>query len=179
MDPEGDHLTAREVEAYRKRTMAEPARRIADKHLAVCNVCMELVLDADGPELAVTRLSEAFLAPEESPFHMTADDMAAYTKGSLDEADRVVFESHLEICPECKAACGAQDGSNRRRKRVVPHVDARRAGIVSGLDLKGGNDSPVRESWTRLRAVRYLAGIATVLVILFLVWATWRSRIEI
>jgi len=180
MDPEGDHLTAREVEAYRKRTMAEPARRIADKHLAGCDVCMELVLDADGPELAVTRLSEAFLAPEESPFHMSAADMAAYTKGSLDEADRVVFESHLENCPECKAACGAEDRSNRIRKRspVVLHADASGAGIVSGLDLKGGNHSPVRESWTRFRAVRYVAGIAAVLMILFLVWATWRSTIE-
>src|SRR5262249_44310493 len=96
-----------------------------------------------------------------------------------DEADRIVFESHLEICPQCNAACGAQDRSNRIRKRspVVLDVDSSGAGIVSGSDLKGGNDSPVRESRARLRAVRYAAGIAAVLIILFLVWVTWRSTI--
>jgi hypothetical protein len=126
---------------------------------------MDLVLDDEGPGLAVTRLSEAFLASDESAFHMSAEEVASYATGSLDEADRVVFESHLEACPECHAAIGAL--SDSRDKSKLPGADSKPWNRVL---------EPKPLAWHR--SARYAAGIAALLLVFLLVWGTWRSAIE-
>jgi hypothetical protein len=167
MDRVGGHLTAREVEAYRERTMADTARRRADGHLAVCDACMDLILDAGGQSLAAARLSEAFFRPDDSPFHMSGEDLSLYAKGSVDEADRVVFESHLEMCPECAAACKGMGDRSRTGKSEL-----------RGVKSKPWNRRPGPETRAWLRSARYVIGTAALLAIFLLVWAIWRSGIE-
>jgi anti-sigma factor RsiW len=98
-----EHLTEREVELYQRRAI-DPARRLSlSAHLNACEDCLRRVLDPEYSSLAFTALTEAFLPPvDEEPFHLSREELKKYLSGRTDEADRIVCESHLEICAECK-----------------------------------------------------------------------------
>jgi hypothetical protein len=96
--------------------------------------------------------------------------MKTYAAGSLHEADRIVIESHLEICPECSEAIaalsrGATPGT--RPVRLRPGVES----------------TPWKRlyqiwTWPVLATPARLAGIIALIGCLFLVWAIWHRRNE-
>lgn len=99
-----EHLSEQDVELYRRRAADPAERRRADAHLGACEDCLRRVLDSEHESLAFAALTEAFLpAADEEPFHLSAVELRDYLAGSLDEADRVVCESHLEVCARCEA----------------------------------------------------------------------------
>jgi hypothetical protein len=60
------------------------------------------VLDPEYSNVAFTALTEAFLPPaDEAPFHLSHGELKNYVGGSIDEADRIICESHLDICAQC------------------------------------------------------------------------------
>ena len=97
------HLTERQVEAYRRRGLAAGERSACDRHLAACDPCLRRVIDAAHSHVAFTALAESLLpAAGEEPFHLSPEELRRYAAGGLDQADRVIFESHLEDCAECE-----------------------------------------------------------------------------
>lgn len=98
-----EHLTEQEIEIYRRRE-DDPDRQITAAHLAVCQVCLRRVLEPAHSAVAVGALTEAFLPTAgEEPFHLSQSELQNYAAGSITEADKIICESHLEICGECNA----------------------------------------------------------------------------
>lgn len=96
------HLTEQEIEDYRQRKGNPGNREITAAHLAVCRPCLESVMDSENSALAVDALTEALLpAVDDPPFHLSHAQLTSYVGGSIDNADQIICESHLEICEQC------------------------------------------------------------------------------
>lgn len=69
-------------------------------HLAACGACRERVLEAGrfGDE---PRRLWAELQAEDETGHLSYEQLASYAAGSLDEFDRIVVDSHIEVCTSC------------------------------------------------------------------------------
>ena len=114
------HLTAEELEGYRKRTLTPDARRRFDRHVASCEECIGRIFDTElHVQLAVSQLTEAFLTSDEEPCHLTREEFNGYATGLLDEADRTIVDSHLEICPQCSRVAEAAPAIRPDRPPVI------------------------------------------------------------
>jgi anti-sigma factor RsiW len=97
-----EHLTEQIIELYRRREIDPVARQRTDAHLAQCDVCLARVADPQQSALAFNALTEAFLPSNaEQSFHLSPAELKAYVSGAAGEPDRVICESHFEICAQC------------------------------------------------------------------------------
>lgn len=126
------HLTEQQVEAYRRRGLAASERGACERHLAACDACLRRVIDTAHNGIAFTSLTEALLpSAGEEPFHLSREELKRYAAGGLDQADSVIFESHMEDCAECSGAARQlvlidsgsttqqEDGSRRHAPKTV------------------------------------------------------------
>jgi hypothetical protein len=114
-----EHLTEPEIELYRSREGEEAARQRTAEHLAVCEHCVNRVYNAGHSVLAVNVLREAFLpAVDDEPFHLSHAELKEYLEGHAAKADRIICESHIDICEPCREelrVLSAADTSTRSR----------------------------------------------------------------
>jgi hypothetical protein len=97
-----EHLTERTIELYRRREADPGDRQMIAAHLAVCDDCLNRALDSEHSFVAFNALTEAFLpSVDEKPFHLSNAELERYSAGVAASADRIICESHLEICEQC------------------------------------------------------------------------------
>jgi len=121
-----EHLTEQEIENYRRRD-GDRDRQTTAAHLAVCQSCLQRVLEPSHSALAVSALTEAFLPTAgEEPFHLSPSELQNYAAGAITEADKIICESHIEICEEC-------DAELRLLKRVQAQREPPRTWTIRGL----------------------------------------------
>ena len=164
-----DHLSETEVSLFRERTIGPTERERIDSHVAECESCLRRILPSEDTALVYSDLTEALLPDSaEEPFHLSNGEMSAYANGSIDQADRVIFESHFEFCAQCSEAVESLAASS-----PVESVSssARQA------------DSPAQFSprWSaafQFTPARAAAGVlvAASLVLGFVLWLRWHSR---
>ena len=143
-------------------------RRALDAHVIGCESCLRRVLNPAHSPLAFTSLTEAFMpSADEKPFHLSHEELKRYNGEVLDEADRTIFESHLEICSECsreaaelQTIAGAVPANGRSAEWIEKETKPRRR-WMPGF----GRFSPL---WTPARAVGIIAAVGGVLLILAL-----------
>ena len=97
-----EHLTEPEIELYRRREGEEAERQTTAAHLAICEHCVKRVYDREHSILAVNALTEALLSVNEEPFHLSHADLKEYVSDHAAKADRIVCESHIDICEQCR-----------------------------------------------------------------------------
>jgi hypothetical protein len=106
----------------------------------------------------------------DEPFHLSNSEIRAFANGTIDQADRVIFESHLDICDQCSEAVQLLTAS---------------APVESVSSLAGRAEVPVQQfspSWraafqfTPARAAAALLVVAG-LVLAFVLWQRWHSRV--
>lgn len=98
-----EHLSAEQIEAYRKRSMAPASMLAADEHLAQCEPC-RAKLDATGQvTAALSELSAGLRQARAGPDHLSYELMESYANNATDAADREIVESHIELCRMCAA----------------------------------------------------------------------------
>jgi hypothetical protein len=97
-----EHLSDEIVEHYRLHQLDDGARRRADAHLAACDSCVSRIAEA-APNLAFHSLREALLprAGEEA-FHLSDGELERYAFGNTGEADKIICESHVQVCEVCE-----------------------------------------------------------------------------
>src|SRR6185312_13859318 len=100
-----DHLSETEVSLFRERTIGPAERERIDSHVAQCDSCLRRILPSEDTALVYSELTEALLSDStDEAFHLSNVDARRYADGSIDQADRVIFESHLELCDQCSEA---------------------------------------------------------------------------
>lgn len=153
-------------------TIAE--RRELDAHVAVCEDCLRRILKpTTHSSPAYTALTEAFMpGTDEKPFHLSQEELKRVNNENLTEADRTIFESHLEVCFECKEQ--ADELRAAAAATAIPaHMNGRNAGITEsetksdGRLLPGFIGRPL--GWTpAARVAAMVAAVACLLLILTL-----------
>jgi anti-sigma factor RsiW len=100
-----NHLSAEQLERYRRQALAPLELLDVDDHLATCEACRTQLLQAEaaGGGAPETAVREAVQAAEAEPFHLPEEQLAAYVDGQLAGADREIADSHLELCGQCAA----------------------------------------------------------------------------
>jgi predicted anti-sigma-YlaC factor YlaD len=162
-----DHLTETEVSLFRERTIMPTARERVDAHVAECESCLRRILPSEDSALVYSELTEALLPRDaDEAFHLSHADLRRYANGVVDQADTVIFESHLEICDQCSEAMHSLPASP-----LVETVSA----STRQAEIPAEQFSPAWRSAFQFTPARAVAGVmvALSLVLAFVVWLRW------
>lgn len=98
-----EHLTDQQVVRFRRRAMDADELLAAGDHLAVCPECRRA---CRRPELqgSISALRDDIRSVEAD--HLVYELLEAKVDGRLDEVEREIVDSHLEVCPQCAAELG-------------------------------------------------------------------------
>ena len=155
-----EHLTQHEIEEVWLHTISAADRSRVDAHVARCEACLQRVA---RPEYAVTALEQAFLTSDaETPFHLSLGELRTYARGNASEAERIICESHLEICTDCTRDLQALETVER---------------FPAGAPSKTTSVSPIHWGTSMFTPARVLAvtGIIACLLIAVLIFQ-WQRR---
>lgn len=165
-----DHLSETEVSLFRERTIGPTERERIDSHVAECESCLRRILPSEDTALVYSELTEALLPDSaDEPFHLSNAEIRAYANGSIDQADRVIFESHLDICDQCSEAVQSLAASS-----PVESVSS----SARQAEIPAPQFSPASSAAFRFTPARVAATVlvAACLVLAFVVWQRWHSR---
>ncbi len=95
------HFSAQLVERYRHRTLSPAELLDADDHLAACEICRQQLSDKQRVQAAAQSLRADLAATGLT--HIAYEQLAAYVEGELDQTDREIADSHLQLCAQCAA----------------------------------------------------------------------------
>jgi hypothetical protein len=161
-----DHLTETEVGLFRERTMMPTERERVDAHVAECESCLRRILPSEDSALAYSELTEALLPDDaDEAFHLSHADLRRYANGVVDHADRVIFESHFDICDRCSEAMQSQLAS--------PLVET----AAGQAEIPAEQFFPARLFSFQFAPARAVAAVvvAASLVLAFVAWLSWRG----
>jgi hypothetical protein len=164
-----EHLTETQVSLFRERALGPTERERIDSHVAECESCLRRILPSEDAALVYSELTEALLPDStDEPFHLSNAEVRQYTNGSIDQADRVIFESHLELCDQCSEA--VQSLASPLVESVAP------SGVQP--EIPPQQFSPVWSAALRFTPARAVAGVLVVagLVLAFVMWQRWHAR---
>jgi predicted anti-sigma-YlaC factor YlaD len=97
-----EHLSDEQLESYARRA-APPTQMLAlDEHLSACEGCRKKINDASSLQSAFRNLrTNLQTAARAAPEHLTFEFLEAYVKNRVDELNREIVESHVELCSHC------------------------------------------------------------------------------
>lgn len=99
-----EHLSKLKVDRYRQRLMTPAELLDADDHLAACETCCRMLDDPQALRSAFSSVrTEMRAVAHTRPDHTSYEGLAAYVDGEVDEFDREIVKSHLEMCASCAA----------------------------------------------------------------------------
>jgi hypothetical protein len=166
MNHKQDHLTETQAEQFRRRRMDAEDRARWERHMTGCHECLALVYGARN-SMVRDRLVEALTVHGEEEFHLSMAELRRYASGSMDEADRAIFKSHLEDCPACRSQAGALAPTAPDSPSAMP-FPAEPSSIWHRL-LRFWQEA--RFAWPARLALATVLGAC-----LLLGWAAWHRR---
>ncbi|HSL53071.1 MAG TPA: tetratricopeptide repeat protein [Pyrinomonadaceae bacterium] len=99
-----EHPTKRELDGYRSRVLAPADFLSVHRHVSTCARC---AVQCDSPAdyaRDVEDLHAALLeVPDDTPYHLSEAEVTAYARGTSNEIDLEIAESHLSVCETCLA----------------------------------------------------------------------------
>ena len=154
------HLTGPQAEQFRQRKMNADEKARWERHMAGCHDCLELVYGEKNLAVVRERLVEALTSPDDKEFHLSMPELRQYARGEMDEADKTIFESHLEDCLACRGQAKALAAVPGRAPELFPTRPSSFWQRVSRF-------------WQDPRFA-LPAGVAVLAACIFLGWAAWR-----
>jgi hypothetical protein len=160
-----EHPTKHELDDYCRRVLTPAAFLSVHRHVTACPRC---AAQCDQPQdLArdLEHLRAALLsAPDDTPYHLSAAEVAAYLRGELAEIDLEIAESHLVTCTACQSEVQprAAVGQPIAPVRVASAAFERRRRIIF----------PLMNGWRPWRVAAVVAGGAALLLLTLLLLRT-------
>ena len=93
-----EHPTKRELDEYRSRVLAPTAFLSVHRHVATCPSCAAQCPDDLARDLEVLHTT---LLQDDTPYHLSPAEVAAYARGTANEIDLEIADSHLTDCATC------------------------------------------------------------------------------
>jgi hypothetical protein len=167
-----EHLTETEVKLFRERALAPVERERIDSHVAECASCLRRILPAEDTALVYSELTEALLPDAtEEPFHLSKAEVRRYANASVDHADRVIFESHFEVCDQCREAVQTLIAG----PPVESVSESTRQAEIAAQQFPPAFAPAWSTAFTPARSIAALLVVAG-LVLAFVVWPRWPAR---
>jgi hypothetical protein len=162
-----EHLTETEVSLFRERALKATERERIDAHVAECELCLRRILPSEDTALVYSELTESLLPDAaDEPFHLSNAEVRRYANGSVDQADKVIFESHFDICDQCSEAV----------QSLVANPLVKSVGSpIRQAEIPAKQFIPAWSAAFRFTPARAAAGVlvAACLVLAFVVWRRW------
>ncbi len=99
----GSHLSNKDIEGYRRRTVPPDRLLEISDHLCECEACFKLIDDPERVQAVSAKIKGALEPPAPSwPEHLNDLQLAGLADGSLDPDERGFADSHLKSCAECQ-----------------------------------------------------------------------------
>ncbi len=160
-----EHLSTERIARYRQRTMSPAELLTADDHVATCSACRQRLSSEEELEAAYISLRAGLeAAGGVEPSHLSYKQLEGYLDGKLDEVGREIVDSHLEVCPQCKAELDDLQRFAARLKEPRPtfwgRFSAFRRRAVESLSA-----APQLFPMALRRAPQYAAALATIIVL--------------
>jgi hypothetical protein len=165
-----DHLTETEVSLFRERTIRPKERERIDLHVAGCDGCLRRILPSEDSALVYSELTEALLSDSaDEAFHLSNADFRRYANGLVDQTDRLIFESHFDICDQCSEAVQSLAAN--------PPVESV-SSSTRQAEIPAYQFSPAWSAVFQFTPARAVAGVlvAACLVLAVVVWQRWHAR---
>src|SRR4029450_10855608 len=88
------------LDEYRLRVLAPAAFNSVRRHVATCPNC---AAQCNSPVALSRDLDDlrAALLQQDTPYHLSAAEVVAYTRGTANEIDLEIADSHLSDCATC------------------------------------------------------------------------------
>jgi anti-sigma factor RsiW len=103
MDNTRTHLSEDDIVRYRGRNMPPTELLAADSHLALCDICHSRMIEWPVLSEKVSGAARAFdHAVAREITHLTYEQLAALVDDQIDDIDREILKSHLDLCPPCE-----------------------------------------------------------------------------
>lgn len=97
------HLSAQQVEQYRRRSLSPVELLDAGDHLVACEECRARIADVEKIDASLSALRADFQQHARAPQqHLTYQQLSAYVDDGLDGVDREIVDSHVAVCASCK-----------------------------------------------------------------------------
>ena len=97
------HLSEQRIERYHQGKLAPAELLTVGDHLAGCAACREQMGSVEGLRKAFVALgTDLEAAVESESSHLAPQQMAAYVDNQVNDVDRLIAESHLDHCIECR-----------------------------------------------------------------------------
>jgi len=93
------HLSEQLIERYRQRALLPAELLYADDHLVACEICRQHL--GDEPRVQAAGLSLRRDLAATGLTHLAYEQLEGYIEGSLDQTDREIADSHLNLCAQC------------------------------------------------------------------------------
>jgi hypothetical protein len=116
-----DHPTKRELDEYRARVLAPADFLSVHQHVATCPGCAAQCPDDLARDLEVLQTA---LLQDEASYHLSPAEVAAYARGTANEIDLEIADSHLSDCATCR------DEVKTFKPRRLPFMNAWRVAAV-------------------------------------------------
>jgi hypothetical protein len=100
-EAEVQHVPARQLEAYRRRTLDAEALVATAEHLLACERCRAQAGGDGALDAAVTALQRELAAGAEGDVHPGYGEIEDWVDGRLAAAGRARLDAHLGGCPAC------------------------------------------------------------------------------
>ena len=180
-----EHLSLRQIEQYRERTLAPGEFIRVARHLAVCDACYQRFHEvASLPEHLSPLTLETEAEERAESFHLNYDEhLAPYVDGTINDIDREIVESHVALCEDC---------AEQLRELFDVKAELARAGVpemVAAQSISHAR-SPLPSStwrerffnWRRSafawRPAQAIAGLLVIALLIIAALMLWRARHE-
>src|SRR6266404_507363 len=98
------HLSAQIIERYRQGSLPPAELLDADDHLTACEICRQHAGDEARVQAAGRSVRSELAATGLT--HLDYEELESYVEGTLDQLDREIADSHLELCEQCAGELG-------------------------------------------------------------------------
>src|SRR5438132_370402 len=95
-----EHLSLDQIDKLRQRLMSTEELLSVDEHISGCEECRDKLFESEKFQTSISLWQDLLQSAEAN--HISFDQVKAYLENSLDEVDREIVESHLDLCPICK-----------------------------------------------------------------------------
>jgi hypothetical protein len=163
------HLTETEVSLFRERAIRPMDRQRIDSHVAGCESCLRRILPGEDLALVYSELTEALLPDSaHETFHLSNADLRRYVDGPVDQTDKIIFESHLDICDQCR-----EESQSLAASQLADSVSH----STRQSDSETERFSPAWRGTFQFTPTRAVAGALVVasLVLAFVLWQRWHT----